>query len=170
MDDSTPTTTPHRHPSPPVRPDPTPAGTIVKPYWSRADLPELDEPAPRIGPKVKTRKASIASTSSSTTVDDDSNQAGEENGGLRELPEFRVTKRVYDYFAQMFSGGKEKGDRSFKDFQYVRSFRFEVLVRHNSNIIHKYLKAMAGLGFSMEPKGGSIVHFKPSREFIFIIL
>lgn len=122
VDDSTAPTTPHRLPSPLEKPDPTPAATVVKPYWSRTELPELDEPVPRMGPKVKTRNAPIAATTSSTAAQDGNNQASGANGAPRELPEFRVAKRVYDFFSRLFSGGKEKGDRSFKEFQYVCYF------------------------------------------------
>lgn len=48
-----------KRPRPPPEPDPTPAN--IKPYWARAELPQLDEPVARTRPKVKSRKAPVAS-------------------------------------------------------------------------------------------------------------
>lgn len=83
----------------------------------------MEVPAIRTGPKVKTRKAPLASTSATQSVENKDNVSP----STQKLPVFLVGKRVYNTFARLFSGGKEKGDLTFEEFQYVRSHLIYIL-------------------------------------------
>ena len=159
-----PTPVPRRHPRPPPKADPAPAN--IKPYWARAELPKIDVQAPRTGPKVKTRKAPVASKPSVASVPE-VNPSLTKGNVMQELPAFWVGKRVLNTFTRLFSGGKEKGDLSFEDFQYVRFFYTAFVCPLTLTCLQR--QAMTSIGFSLIPKGGSIVTFIAPGEFETII-
>lgn len=87
----------------------------IRPYWCPVVLPPVVVPVPRQGGEKKTKGTGTETTIASGQTP--STSLNKED--LVRHPIFEVPKRVYDMFERLFSGGSEKGQMSFDDFQYV---------------------------------------------------